>query len=113
MADKNVGALLVLDDGKLKGIFSERDYARKLILQGKFSKETAVSELMTHDVVCIDASRTIEDAMALMTGRRIRHLPVLKGDDLVGIVTIGDVVRQLIDHHEFVINQLERYITGT
>jgi len=113
MADKNVGALLVLDDGTLKGVFSERDYARKLILQGKFSKETAVSELMTHDVVCIDSSRTIEDAMALMTARRIRHLPVLKGEDLVGIVTIGDVVRQLIDHHEFVIKQLERYITGT
>jgi CBS domain-containing protein len=113
MADKNVGALLVLENGDLKGIFSERDYARKLILQGKFSKKTAVSELMTQEVVCVDSSRTIEDCMALMTARRIRHLPVLRGDELIGIVTIGDVVRQLIDHHQFVIEQLERYITGT
>ncbi len=111
MSEKDVGALLVLDKGNLVGIFSERDYARKLILKGRFSKDTIVGELMTREVLYIESQSTIEHCMALMTVKRVRHLPVLENERLIGIVTIGDVVRQIISDQEFTIQQLEKYIT--
>jgi CBS domain-containing protein len=112
MSEKDVGALLVLEKGNLVGIFSERDYARKLILKGRFSKDTTVGELMTREVLYIESQSTIEDCMALMTAKRVRHLPVLENERLIGIVTIGDVVKQIISDQEFTIQQLERYIKG-
>ena len=112
MSEKDVGALLVVDKGNLVGIFSERDYARKLILKGRFSKDTTVGELMTREVLYIESQSTIEDCMALMTAKRVRHLPVLENERLIGIVTIGDVVKQIISDQEFTIQQLERYIKG-
>ncbi|MFZ0482392.1 MAG: CBS domain-containing protein [Desulfobacterales bacterium] len=112
MAEKNVGALLVMEKEKLVGIFSERDYARKVILKEKSSKNTSVGELMTREVIYIDANSTMEESMALMTAKRIRHLPVLKNNRLIGIVTLGDVVRQIISDQQFAIRELEKYITG-
>jgi len=112
MAEKDVGALLVFEGGKLCGIFSERDYARKVILLGKSSHDTHVNEIMTKDVVFIKSSQTVADCMALMTDKRIRHLPVLEGDDVIGVITIGDVVKEIISEQEFVIEQMENYITG-
>lgn len=112
MAEKNVGALLVIDKGNLVGIFSERDYARKVILKDKSSKNTSVGELMTREVFYIDAGSTLEESMALMTAKHIRHLPVLKNNRLIGIVTLGDVVKQLISDQQFAIRELEKYITG-
>jgi CBS domain-containing protein len=112
MAEKNVGALLVIEKEKLMGIFSERDYARKVILKEKSSKSTSVGELMTREVFYIDANFTLEESMALMTAKRIRHLPVLKNNQLIGIVTLGDVVRQIISDQQFAIRELEKYITG-
>ena len=112
MAEKNVGALLVIEKEKLMGIFSERDYARKVILKDKSSKNTSVGELMTREVFYIDADSTLEEIMALMTAKRIRHLPVLKNNQLIGIVTLGDVVKQIISDQQFAIRELEKYITG-
>jgi CBS domain-containing protein len=112
MAEKDVGALLVLDEGKLAGILSERDYARKIVLKGKSSRETAVREIMTERVVCVRPDQTVEDCMALMTNKHIRHLPVLQDNDLAGVISIGDVVKAIISEQEFVIEQLENYITG-
>ena len=111
MSEKDVGALLVIDDKeKLVGIFSERDYARKVILKGKSSKDTSVGELMTDVIFSIDPQNTIQDCMALMTTKRIRHLPVIKNERLIGIVTIGDVVNHIISSQDLTIQQLERYI---
>jgi CBS domain-containing protein len=112
MAEKNVGALLVMEKEKLVGIFSERDYARKVILKDKSSKNTYVGELMTREVFYIESNSTIEESMALMTAKRIRHLPVLKNNQLIGIVTLGDVVKQIISDQKFAIRELEKYITG-
>jgi CBS domain-containing protein len=112
MAEKNVGALLVMEKEKVVGIFSERDYARKVILKDKSSKNTSVGELMTREVFYIDAKSTLEESMALMTAKRIRHLPILKNNQLIGIVTLGDVVRQIISDQQFAIRELEKYITG-
>ena len=112
MAEKNVGALLVVQDRKVVGMFSERDYARKVILQGKSSKTTTVGELMTREVLYVGPDDTIENCMALMTAKRTRHLPVLDEGELVGIVSIGDVVKEIISDREFTIRELERYITG-
>lgn len=113
MAEKNIGAVLVLDGDDLVGVMSERDYARKVILMGKSSKDTAVSEIMTPRVVCVRGGQSIAEAMALMTEKHIRHLPVLGADDrLIGVVSIGDVVKAVIAHQEFTINHLEQYITG-
>lgn len=110
MSDQNLGALLVIDKRGVVGIFSERDYARKVILQGKSSKTTPVSELMTKKVLYIDPGTSIEDCIALMTEKNIRHLPVIEKNQLVGIVTVGDVLKQLIEDQKFEIQELERYI---
>jgi len=110
MAEKEIGAVLVLDGESLVGIFSERDYARKVVLQGKASKDTPVREIMTEKVVCVRPEQTIEDCMGLMTGKRIRHLPVLQHKKVIGVVSIGDVVKEMLVEKEFVIKQLESYI---
>lgn len=112
MAERGVGALAVVDDGRLAGVISERDYARKVILQGKSSRDTPVAEIMTRDVVTVQPEQKVEDCMALMTERRIRHLPVLDGESLVGMISIGDVVKWVISDRESMIAQLEGYITG-
>jgi CBS domain-containing protein len=110
MADKNIGAVLVLSDQKIEGIFSERDYARKVVLLGKTSKETPVSEIMTIDVISVDPGWTAEQCMALMTEKRVRHLPVVENERVVGVISIGDVVRTVVDEHQFTIKSLESYI---
>ncbi len=112
MAEKSIGAVLVLDGSLLKGIMSERDYARKIILRGKSSKEVSVNEIMSTNVVFVDINTDIEECMALMINKRIRHLPVYENNNLVGIISIGDVVKTIIDEKEVVINELENYITG-
>jgi CBS domain-containing protein len=113
MALKGVGALTVLsDEGRMVGIISERDYARKVILQGKSSKNTQVSEIMTREVVYIEPDRRVDEAMALMTAKRVRHLPVMADEKLVGIISVGDLVKSKIDEQSHVIEQLERYIKG-
>ena len=110
MSEKNLGALLVIDKGKVVGLFSERDYARKVILKGKSSKTTPVRELMTKEVLYVDPGTPVEDCVALMTKKNIRHLPVIEKNQLVGIVTVGDVLKQLIEDQKFEIQELERYI---
>jgi CBS domain-containing protein len=112
MAKKDIGAVLVLEAGKLVGIFSERDYARKVVLHGKSSKSTAVGELMTRLVYYVRPDQTVEECLALMTAKHIRHLPVLNDDRLIGVVTIGDVGKEIISQQAFTIESLENYITG-
>jgi CBS domain-containing protein len=112
MADKGVGALVVADGDRLAGIISERDYARKVILLDRGSKQTAVAEIMTADVVTVSLATTLAECMSLMTDRRIRHLPALEGERLVGIISIGDVVRAIIEAQKAMIQDLETYITG-
>jgi len=113
MAMHNVGALLVLDGEDLVGIFTERDYARKLILHGKSSKETLVSEIMSDKVAYVTLSATVDECMALMTEKHFRHLPVLSDDgEVIGIVSIGDLVKETISHQQFIISALEHYICG-
>lgn len=113
MADRNVGALLVVEGKKLAGIFSERDYARKVILKGKSSREIPVKEIMSTRVVFVRPNQTIDECMALMTEKRIRHLPVLQSEKLIGLISIGDVVKAVIGEQEFIIHQLENYVSGT
>ena len=110
MSEKNLGALLVIDKGKVVGVFSERDYARKVILKGKSSKTTHVSELMTKEVLYVDPGTSVEDCMVLMTEKCVRHLPVMEKKQLVGVVAMGDAVKQLIADQKFKIQELERYI---
>jgi CBS domain-containing protein len=110
MADKDIGALLVVQDDKLIGILSERDYARKVILRGKSSHDTPVKDIMTERVVCVQPNNTVEECMALMTDKRIRHLPVIEHDRLLGVLSIGDLVKETISEQQFMIRQLESYI---
>lgn len=112
MGEKNVGALLVMEDQKLKGIISERDYARKIILKGKSSRETLVKEIMTEKVITVLPEDNIEKCMQLMSGRKIRHLPVMKDDKVLGIVSITDVVTGIIEMQKNTIAQLESYISN-
>jgi CBS domain-containing protein len=110
MAEKNIGALLVMVGKNVEGIFSERDYARKVILMGKSSRETLVSEIMTPDVISLGVDRSVEDAMGVMTEHHIRHLPVHDQGEVVGLISVGDVVKFIIAEQEFMIDQLENYI---
>lgn len=110
MAEKNVGALLVMSDGTLRGILSERDYARKVILLGKSSHELAVRDIMSDKVVSVTPGQTVDDCMALMTGRRIRHLPVIDNGRIIGVLSIGDLVKAVIEEQQQTIQQLESYI---
>ena len=112
MAEREIGALLVMDGDRLVGIVSERDYARQVILKGRSSQDTPVRDIMTERVVCVHPERTVEECMALMTDRRIRHLPVLVDDRVTGVVSIGDVVKAAIAERDFHIQQLESYISG-
>jgi CBS domain-containing protein len=112
MADKNIGCLVVFDNDKIVGTFSERDYARKVILRGKSSKETKVGELMNRDVLYVTPNDTVEDCMALMIAKKTRHLLVMDNHKLAGLISIGDVVAQVISDHKFAIKELEKYITG-
>jgi len=111
MVEKNVSALLVLENEKLVGIFTEKDYARKVILKGKASKQTRIGDIMTRDLVTVSPNTTVDECMQLMTNKFIRHLPVVD-DNLIGIISIGDLVKYIIDDQKFIIQNMEQYITG-
>ncbi len=111
MANKEVGALVVMDGDSLVGVLSERDYARKVVLQGRSSKGTKIKEIMTSRVAYARPEQTVEECMALMTDKRIRHLPVMDGDELLGVISIGDLVKAIIEEQQHVIEQLEQYIS--
>ena len=111
MCDKNIGGLLIVENGNLVGIFTERDYARKLILKGKSSKDTPINELMTKNPITVTPDNTIEECMNIMSGKRIRHLPVLEDNHLTGLISIGDVVKHIIEEQKSIIEHLEHYIT--
>lgn len=112
MAEKSVGALLVMEDERIVGILSERDYARKIALMSRASRDTAVADIMTRSVLCVPPRLTSEECMALMTTNRIRHLPVMDDDELLGVISIGDLVKDIISEQQFTIVQLEHYIMG-
>ena len=112
MAEKGIGALLVIEHGDIQGILSERDYARKVILMQRTSRETLVRDIMTSSVIYVSASQSTDECMALMTRHRLRHLPVMDGEELVGMLSIGDLVKDIISEQQFIIEQLEHYITG-
>ena len=110
MAEKNIGALLVMEHGKIVGMITERDYARKVVLMGRSSKESQVREVMTSPVLFVRPDHTNEDCMVLMTDNRVRHLPIMDGEELLGLVSIGDLVKDIISEQKFIIEQLEHYI---
>jgi CBS domain-containing protein len=110
LADRDVGAVLAMDGSRLVGIVSERDYARKIALKGKSSGDTLVSEIMTREVICVTPAQTNEECMALMTAKRLRHLPVIDKGQVVGVLSIGDLVKDAISEQQFIIDQLEHYI---
>ena len=112
MAEKNIGSLVVLDEGRIAGVISERDYARKIVLKNKFSRETKVKEIMTAEFTTVTLATDLDQCMELVTEKRLRHLPVVENDRVVGIISIGDIVKGIIDHKEYVIEQLESYIKG-
>jgi CBS domain-containing protein len=112
MAEKNIGALVVLRDGAVEGMITERDYARKVFLLGRASDHTPVREIMSTDVLYVDPGQTSEQCMALMTGNRVRHLPVMERGRLVGLISMGDLVKDIISDQQFTITQLEHYISG-
>ena len=112
LEERNLGSLVVVENGKLIGVFTERDYARKVILKGRSSKETLVRDIMSSRPIFVNPDNTLEDCMRLMSDKFIRHLPVLEDDQLVGVISIGDVVRYTIDEKDFIIGNLEHYITG-
>lgn len=112
MAEKGIGALLVVKDQRVVGILSERDYARKVLLKGRSSRQTPVRDIMTADVIFASPEQTVEECMGLMTNKRIRHLPVMAGDRLVGVISIGDLVKAVIADQQETIEQLESYIRG-
>ncbi len=112
MAENHIGALLVMDQGRLVGVLSERDYARKVVLMNRSSTSTPVRDIMSSPVISIAAQRTVDDAMRLMTERRIRHLPVTRGDAVIGVVSIGDLVKRVLDEQQHTIEDLRNYIHG-
>lgn len=112
MADKNIGSLLVIESGTIVGIFTERDYARKIVLMGRTSPQTMVRDIMSPNVLFVGPDQTSDQCMALMTNNRLRHLPVMEGGQLLGLISIGDLVKDIISEQQFIIEQLERYITG-
>ena len=112
MADKNVGALPVVENGRLAGIVSERDYTRKVILKGKSSKETPVRDIMTQELITAGAGDSVTECLRVMTEKRIRHLPVMEGSKMIGLISIGDLVRRIISAQTATIDNLEKYITG-
>jgi CBS domain-containing protein len=111
MSDKGIGALVVMQEGKVIGIFSERDYARKIVLEGKSSKDTPVADVMTRTVFYVTPWRTVDECMALMTAERLRHLPVIEDGKVVGLVSIGDVVKAIISEQKFAIEELQAFVT--
>jgi CBS domain-containing protein len=113
MSTKKIGALVVVEDNKVCGMLSERDYARKVVLKGRSSSETTVKDIMTKKVLYVSPDKSVNECMALMTELAVRHLPVLKDGELAGLISIGDIVKSVISEQEFVINQLESYITGS
>lgn len=113
MVEKNVSSLVVMHEEKLTGIFTERDYARKVILKGKSSRDTPVGDIMSGNVITVTPDSTIDECMQLMTGKFIRHLPVIEENKLIGIVSIGDVVKYIIEEQKFIIENMEHYIGGT
>jgi CBS domain-containing protein len=113
MADKNIGSLVVIEDGRLVGIITERHYARNVVLKGRASPKTRVREIMEPNVVYVRPDHTVEQCMALMTSKMVRHLPVIESENLLGIVSIGDLVKSIIRDQKLVIEQLEHYISGT
>jgi CBS domain-containing protein len=112
MADRGVGSLLVMDGGNLKGIVTERDYARKVIIKGRSSESTEVGEIMSTNLVTATSQQSVNECMTLMTDRRIRHLPIVLGDEVVGLISIGDLVQAIISDQQEEIEQLEQYISG-
>ena len=112
MAQKNIGALLVMDGPALAGIFSERDYARKVVLQGRSSNDALVQDIMTAQVITVQAAQNIDECMQIMTDKHVRHLPILEGERVIGLISIGDVVREMMAHQKTIIEQLHSYIAG-
>ena len=113
MAEKEAGAVLVIENGKIKGVLSERDYARKVVLHGKFSKDTSVVDIMSDKVIYVEPSQSIEECMAIMINKKIRHLPVMENNKLSGIISIGDVVEAVLEEKDTVIGELTRFIQGS